>query len=164
VGEKLVVAVFDDHRAAWDAVVDAAQIASAKRPGIHDACLVVRQDDGTVDVRETGDISPRKAGFYGGAWGLVAGVVLGFPVVAAAAGAGIGVFAARRRDIGVTDAFEREVAKQLEPGKAAAVALADEDAVPAVEAAARRRGAWTIAVALERPELDAAMRAGGAQT
>jgi uncharacterized membrane protein len=150
VGDVLVVAVFDDQSRAWDSVVNAARIAARKGSGIHDACLVVRRDDGTVDIRETNDISPTKAGWYGGAWGLLAGVVLGFPLAAAAAGAGLGAFAANRRDIGVTDAFERDLAAKLEPGRAAAVALADHDVAPAIEAAARRRGAWTISVPVER--------------
>jgi uncharacterized membrane protein len=144
----LVVALFDDEQAAWDAVVSAAEISAQGSSGLHDSCLVVRRSDGTVHVRETNDITPAKAGWYGGAWGLFAGVVIGFPVVAAAAGAGLGVFAARRRDVGITDAFERQVAEKLEPGRAAAVALVDGKAVPEIEAAAQRRGAWTTTVAL----------------
>src|SRR5512132_1875625 len=101
--DALVVAVFDDEQAAWNAVVDAAHHAAEGRGGIHDACLVVRAPDGTVHKRDTSDISPSKAGWYGGAWGLLGGAILGFPLAVAAASAGIGVFVARRRDFGVTN-------------------------------------------------------------
>jgi uncharacterized membrane protein len=99
-------------------------------------------------MRETRDISPSKAGWYGGAWGLVGGAILGFPLAIAAASAGLGVFVARRRDLGVTDEFERAVADRLEPGRSAAVVLVDAELTPRVEAAARKRGAWTKTVTL----------------
>lgn len=84
--------------------------------------------------------------------GLLAGVVLAFPVVGAAVGAGLGVFAARRHDIGITNDFERAVAEQLRPGKAAAVALVEAEIAPNIENAARGRAAWTRRVTLEEAE------------
>jgi uncharacterized membrane protein len=146
--DVLVVAVFEDERAAWDAVVSAAEVAAQGEQRFHDACLVVRSDDGTVQMRETRDISPAKAGWYGGAWGLVGGAIIGFPLAVAAGGAALGVFMARRRDLGVTDEFERAVAARLEPGRAAAVVLVDDELTSRVEAAARKRGAWTKTVTL----------------
>jgi uncharacterized membrane protein len=146
--EVLVVAVFGDERTAWDAVVTASELAAQGQKGLHDACLVVRATDGTVHMKETKDITPTAAGWYGGAWGLVGGAILGFPIAIAAASAGIGVYVARRRDLGVTDEFERVVADRLEPGRSAAVLLIDAALTARVEAAARDRGAWTKTVTL----------------
>jgi uncharacterized membrane protein len=146
--DVLVVAVFDDEKAGWDAVVAATNLAAQNLGELHDACLVVRAPDGTVHMRETSDISPKKAGWYGGAWGLLGGAILGFPLAVAAASAGLGVFVARRRDLGVTDEFERAVAEKLQPGKCAAVALVEEDLKERFEAIVRDRGAWTKTVTL----------------
>jgi uncharacterized membrane protein len=146
--DVLVVAVFDDERTAWNAVVRAAEVSAQGETGLYDACLVVRGPDGKVHRRETHDISPAKAGWYGGAWGLLGGAILGFPLAIAAASAGLGLFVARRREFGVTEQFERAVAEKLEPGKAAAVVLADDQVAPRVEAAAKERGAWTRTVTL----------------
>jgi|EndMetStandDraft_8_1072994.scaffolds.fasta_scaffold79969_3 uncharacterized membrane protein len=146
--DVLVVAVFDDERTAWNAVVRAAEVSAQGQTGLHDACLVVREPDGKVHKRDTHDISPAKAGWYGGAWGLLGGAILGFPLAIAAASAGLGAFVARRRDFGITDEFEREVAEKLEPGRAAAVVLADDQVAPRVETAAKERGAWTRTVTL----------------
>jgi uncharacterized membrane protein len=143
-----VVAVFDDEQTAWNGVVRAAELSAQGQTGLHDACLVVRAPDGKIHKRDTHDISPTKAGWYGGAWGLLGGAILGFPLAIAAASAGLGVFVARRRDFGITDEFERAVAEKLEPGKAAAVVLADDQVAPRVEAAAKERGAWTRTVTL----------------
>jgi uncharacterized membrane protein len=84
--------------------------------------------------------------------GLLAGVVLAFPVAGAAVGAGLGVFAARRHDVGITNEFEQAVADRLHPGKAAAVALVQAEIAPDVENAARGRGAWTRRVTLEEAQ------------
>jgi uncharacterized membrane protein len=146
--DVLVVAVFDDERTAWNAVVRAAEVSAQGQTGLHDACLVVREPDGKVHKRDTHDISPAKAGWYGGAWGLLGGAILGFPLAIAAAGAGLGAFVARRRDFGITDEFEREVADKLEPGRAAAVVLADDQVARRIETAAKERGAWTRTVTL----------------
>jgi uncharacterized membrane protein len=144
----LVVAVFEHEQTAWNAVVTAAELAAQGREGLHDACLVVRAEDGTVHMRETKDISVTKAGWYGGAWGLLGGAVLGFPLAVAAASAGVSVFVARRRDLGVTEEFEQAVAQRLQPGRSAAVLLVDDELAPQIEATAQGIGAWTKTVAL----------------
>jgi uncharacterized membrane protein len=146
--DVLVVAVFDDEKAAWDAVVTASTIAAQGKLGLHDATLVVRAPDGTVHKRETHDITTTKGGWYGGAWGLLGGAILGFPVAVAAAGAGVGAFMARRHDLGITDEFEQAVAERLTPGKSAAVVLVVEEHATQIEDAARGRGAWTKTVTL----------------
>jgi uncharacterized membrane protein len=146
--DVLVVAVFDEEKTAWDGVVTASTIAAQGKLGLHDACLVVRAPDGTVHKRETHDISTTKGGWYGGAWGLLGGAILGFPIAIAAAGAGLGAFMAHRRDLGITDEFEQAVAEQLTPGKSAAVVLVDEEHAPQIDEAARARGAWTRTVTL----------------
>jgi uncharacterized membrane protein len=146
--DALVVAVFDEERAAWDAVVAASEHAAQGHGGIHDACLVVRAPDGTVRMRETKHITPSKAGWYGGAWGLLGGAILGFPLAVAAAGAGVAAIAARRHDAGVTNEFEQAVAERLEPGKSAAVLVVEAELSGRVEAAARDRGAWAKTVTL----------------
>src|SRR5947208_13752147 len=107
--DVLVVAVFDDEKTAWDAVVTASTIAAQGELGLHDACLVVRTSDGTVRMRETHDISTSKGGWYGGAWGLLGGAVLGFPIALAAAGAGAGGFMAPRRGLGRRASGRHEV-------------------------------------------------------
>lgn len=146
--DVLVVAVFNDEQTAWDAVVTASNVAAQGQLGLHDACLVVRADDGKVHKRETHDISTTKGGWYGGAWGLLGGAIIGFPLAIAAAGAGIGAYMARRRDLGITEEFEAAVAERLDPGKSAAVVLVDELQAAEIETAAQNRGAWTRSVTL----------------
>jgi uncharacterized membrane protein len=151
--DTLVVAVFDDAGSAWDLVVQTRTEAAARGLVVGDACVVARDANGTVDVRETEDTNPAKAGGYGAAWGLVAGALVGFPLAGSAVAAGVSAFVAKRRDFGISNEVEEEIAARLKPGRAAAVALLGGAAVTEVEDAARRRGAWIKSVRLDDLEL-----------
>jgi uncharacterized membrane protein len=151
--DTLVVAVFDDASAAWELVVRTRAEAAARGLVVHDACLVARDGEGRIEVRETEDTGPAKAGGYGAAWGLVAGALVGLPLAGSAVAAAVSAVVAKRRDFGISDEVEREIAQRLRPGRAAAVALVGGVAVTEVEDAARRRGAWIKSVRLDELEL-----------
>jgi uncharacterized membrane protein len=143
---RLVVAVFDEESVAREALARTAERRAQGRTDIADVCLVSRDAAGRVHVRESGDISTRRATLYGSAWGLVAGALIGFPLPAAAAGAAAARYAARRRDVGISDDFERSVAERLKPGTSAVVVEVADASAADVEAAAARLGAWTTTV------------------
>jgi uncharacterized membrane protein len=147
--DVLVVAVFESGESAWNALVDARVAAASGRFELCDACVVARNDDGSVHVRESSDVTDKEGGGYGALWGLLGGALIGVPVVGAAAGVALGVYAARRRDFGITDAFEQRVAERLQPGKAAAVALVPGTIADDLERAAVARGAWATTVVLD---------------
>jgi uncharacterized membrane protein len=147
--DTLVVAVFDDAGVAWNTVVDIRVSAASGGFDVEDACLVARDVEGAVHLRESEEPSPRAAAGYGGLWGLVLGAFIGFPLAAAAGGAVAGAYAARRRDFGITDAFEQAVADRLQPGKAAAIVLLRRDDAGELERLAMARGAWTRTVGLD---------------
>jgi uncharacterized membrane protein len=145
----LVVAVFDDEATAREALTRAAELRAHGHVEIEDAVLVARHADGSVHIRETSDIATWKASAYGSAWGLVGGALIGLPIAGAAVAAGYAATIARRRDVGVGDAFEREVAERLEPGSTAVVVHARSDAAGAISRAAEGLGAWTRTVDLD---------------
>jgi uncharacterized membrane protein len=147
--DTLVVAVFDDPDVAWDTVVDARVSAASGAFEIEDACLVARDPEGVVHLRESSEMSPRAGAGYGGVWGLVIGAFIGFPLAAAAGGAVAGAYALKRRDFGITDDFEQAVADRLQPGKAAAIALVERADAHHVESLAAGRGAWVRKVELD---------------
>ena len=153
---KLVVAVFEHEGAARDALVRAAEMRAHGHVEIEDACLVARHDDGSVHIRETGDISPWKASAYGSAWGLIGGALVGLPIAGAAAAAAFAGAVAHRRDPGVPKEFEQDVASRLEPGSSAVVVHVRADAAEAIAQAAERLGAWTRTVELESAHPDRA--------
>jgi uncharacterized membrane protein len=151
--DALVVAVFDDADSAWKFVVHTRTEAAAVGFVVRDACLVARDAQGTVQVRETADVGGGKGAGYGAAWGLVAGALIGFPLAGSAAVAAVTGMVAKRRDFGISSDVEQQIADRLQPGRAAAVALVGGDAVAVVEEAAGRRGAWIKSIPVDAPEL-----------
>jgi uncharacterized membrane protein len=148
--DVLVVAVFDDADAAWDAVVQARISAASGGADVEDACVVARDADGRVHIRESVELSTRAAAGYGGVWGLLVGAFLGFPLAVAAGGAVAGAYAVRR-DFGISASFERAVAERLQPGRAAAIALVEATAADEFERLAIGRGAWAAKVEVDLP-------------
>src|SRR4051812_13933681 len=112
----LVVSVYEQESEAWDRVVDISEAVAREELDVRDVCAVVRREDGKVRIRETREMAPKHAAGWGAAWGFLAGAFLGFPVVTSLVAGSAAGLAARRRDVGVTDAFEQEVAERLAPG------------------------------------------------
>jgi uncharacterized membrane protein len=99
--------------------------------GVHDAAVVVRRADGRLELHQTEELAVGEGAVTGGAAGLVAGALLGLPVVGALAGilagGGWGL-----RDAGVPNAQLRRLGDDLEPGRAVLCVLVDRAWLPRV--------------------------------
>jgi uncharacterized membrane protein len=83
-----------------------------------DAVIAVKHADGHVKLNQM--IHTTSAGaISGGFWGLLIGALFLVPVVGAAIGAGAGALSGALTDIGINDAFMKDVAAALQPGTAA---------------------------------------------
>jgi uncharacterized membrane protein len=95
-----------------------------------DAALITKDDQGKIKIEETSELTSRKGARRGA---IVTGVLgLIYPpslIVSVFAGGAIGALAGRLRDTGIKNENLKEVAEQLEPGKAAVVVLAEEASV-----------------------------------
>ena len=93
-----------------------------------DAALITKDDEGKIKIEETTELTTRKGARRGA---IVTGVLgLIYPpslIVSVLAGGGIGALVGRLRDTGIKTEELKEVADRLEPGKAAVVALADDE-------------------------------------
>lgn len=99
-----------------------------------DAVVVVRRENGRIELQQTHQIAAGEGVVAGGTVGFVAGMLLGGPVGGALLGMlGGGVLGAR--DTGVPDARLRELGDSLAPGGALlCVLVADDDVAAAREA------------------------------
>src|SRR5437763_5070764 len=89
---------------------------------LEDAALVWRTADGKIKMQQA--YSPVAAGVAGGAlWGLLFGLLFLMPVFGLAVGAASGALSGKLTDLGIDDAFLKEVAASLTPGSAAVFAL-----------------------------------------
>jgi uncharacterized membrane protein len=89
--------------------------------GLDDLVVVERRPDGKIKLHQT---SLAGVGALGGAaWGGLIGLLFLAPVLGMAVGAATGAVAGKFTDAGVDDKFMKELAQQLDDGKAAVVAL-----------------------------------------
>jgi uncharacterized membrane protein len=126
---QVVVATYKDVIGAKDA------IAAVKDAGIKlaDQAYVLNNGDGNLEFKEGKDAGGGKGFVYGSATVAVAGLLLG-PVGwgAIAAGGVVGGLIAKVHDAGIPSAEIEKLGKSLEPGHAAAIAVAqpgDEEQV-----------------------------------
>jgi uncharacterized membrane protein len=83
-----------------------------------DAAIAVKRPDGSVKLNQV--VNTTAAGATGGAlWGALIGMLFLNPIAGAAIGAGAGALSGRFTDVGINDAFMKEVAASLDSGNAA---------------------------------------------
>lgn len=83
-----------------------------------DAVVALRGPDGSIKLNQV--FHPTAAGAAGGAlWGSLLGLLFLNPLAGAAMGAAAGAVAGRLTDVGINDAFMKEVSQSLTAGEAA---------------------------------------------
>ncbi|PWI19944.1 hypothetical protein DI272_41600 [Streptomyces sp. Act143] len=118
----LVVLGFSDREKAEAVLRLSQQLSRQELLDLEDAALAWRTQDGKIHVKQS--FSPTGAGAAGGAlWGSLFGLIFLMPVFGAAVGAATGAVAGKLTDVGINDAFIKEIAGTLEPGRAAVFAL-----------------------------------------
>ncbi|MGW5739042.1 MULTISPECIES: DUF1269 domain-containing protein [Streptomyces] len=118
----LVVLGFSDKEKAEGVLRLAKELSRQELLDLEDAALAWRTADGKVHVNQT--YNTTATGAAGGAlWGSLFGLLFLMPVFGAAVGAATGAVAGKLTDIGINDAFVKEIAGTLEPGRAAVFAL-----------------------------------------
>ncbi|MGG5819011.1 DUF1269 domain-containing protein [Falsiroseomonas sp. HW251] len=83
-----------------------------------DACIAAKQPDGTVKLNQL--FSTTAMGAASGAlWGTLIGLIFLMPLAGAAIGAASGALSGKLTDLGINDAFMKDVGKTLHDGEAA---------------------------------------------
>lgn len=83
-----------------------------------DAVVAVKRPDGSVKLNQV--FNPTAAGAASGAlWGTLIGLLFLAPLVGTAIGAASGALGGKLTDVGINDAFMKDVAKELDSGHAA---------------------------------------------
>ena len=101
---------------------------------LSDAVVVAKDDAGKVHIRQTVDPTVGTSALRGSIWGMLVGMLFGGPVflAAAAAGAGGGALMAKLIDLGLDDAWVKDVGRWLDPGTSALLLLVTAGVRPAV--------------------------------
>jgi len=124
---ELLVFVFQEEASAGVALAELREWAVEGSVEIVEAAILVRDDEGEVNVKETADPEPGKGALAGAAAGALIGLLAGPAgvVVGAAAGAGAGALAAHQIDLGIANEALAEMATELRPGTSAILVLVE---------------------------------------
>ena len=158
---NLVVLTFDDMESA--AVVHDA-LASAAKQGlvkIDDAAVVVKNEEGKVDVDNQVATGTWVSTAVGGGLGLLLGTVF-FPLGGLVLGLGGGALVGKAMDLGVDGKFVKDVGEKIEPGTSALFILAHDANTAGVLAVLREhKGGHVLQTTLDPEAEDAIRRALG---
>lgn len=92
---------------------------------VGDAVIAVKADNGTVKLNQM--VNTTAAGATSGSfWGLLIGMLFLNPLVGVAVGAASGAIGGALTDVGINDAFMKDLAGSLQPGNAALFVLIRE--------------------------------------
>ncbi|MBQ0854075.1 DUF1269 domain-containing protein [Streptomyces sp. NPDC057621] len=145
----LVVLGFSDKEKAESVLRLSKDLSKQELLDLEDAALAWRTPDGKIHVRQS--FSPTAHGAAGGAlWGTLFGLLFLMPVFGAAVGAGTGALAGKLTDVGINDAFIKEIAGTLEPGRAAVFALVRRSTPDRVREALRPFGPTVLRTSLTK--------------
>ncbi len=154
--EIIVIAYSDINRARE--VLDAMrQLNKTDSLDLEDAVCVSKDKNEKVHVQQSKP-QGRRGALTGGAVGLVAGILFLNPLVGAGVGALVGGLAGRKHDVGIDDAFAKQVSAQLKPESSAIVMLARQDNPDAVIAELARHGGVVLKTSVS-PEVEARLQA-----
>ncbi len=158
---QLIVAAFNEEKAADQALDALRQAKKEKLIGILDAAVIRRDEKNKLHLKETADVGGGKGALAGGVLGAVLGLIGGPAglLVGAAAGAITGGVAGKAIDAGIPDARLKEIGEALKPGTSAIVAIIEHRWVAEIENQLAEAGAQVVTEAL-KADIAAQLEAG----
>lgn len=114
----LIIVAFPDEATAFAAGKALVALQKEYLIEMEDVVVVTRDETGKVSLHQSVNLTTGGA-IGGGLWGTLIGLLFLNPIVGAAVGAGAGALAGKFTDIGIDDAFLRDIGQSLDKGGAA---------------------------------------------
>lgn len=127
---------------------------------LEDAVVAVRKEDGKVKLRQMYNLLAGGA-VSGGFWGLLVGLLFMNPLLGALVGVGAGTAAGALSDVGINDAFMKELAATLTPGSSALFVLVRSELTDKVLDELRGTGGTVLRTSLSHEDEDRLKKALG---
>ncbi|MGB2910770.1 MAG: DUF1269 domain-containing protein [Anaerolineales bacterium] len=139
---QLIVAAFQDEKAADQALKDLKKAKKKKEIAIKNAAMLRKDENGKLHIKETADMGGGKGAALGGVAGAVIGLIAGPAlVVPVAVGALVGGLTAKLKDSGFSDQRLESLGDGLVPGSSAIVAVVEPKWAKRVERELSEQGA-----------------------
>jgi uncharacterized membrane protein len=137
---RVIASIYPDQEHANTILETLNKMHRASNITLVDAALVTKDEDGTVHIHETKEVTTGKGAKRGvivaGIFGLIYPPSL---IVSVLAGGGVGGLWGKLRDTGIKTGDMKEIAENLKPGSVALIVLAEPPSVPQIE---RAMEAW----------------------
>jgi uncharacterized membrane protein len=115
---KLVVIEFADQVAAFDMRAELAKLQKEYLIEMDDVVVVTKDEKGKIKLHQAFNLTAAGA-VQGSMWGLLIGMIFLNPILGWAVGTGTGALAGKLQDVGISDAFMKELAADLKEGTSA---------------------------------------------
>ena len=118
----LIVVTFENDATAFEMRAELVKLQAEYLLDMEDMVVVTRAPDDTVRLHQSANLTALGA-VSGGFWGAFIGMLFLNPLLGAALGAGAGALSGSVTDVGINDAFMRDLGSKLTPGTAAVFVL-----------------------------------------
>lgn len=118
----LIAVAFDDPTKAFDLRARLVELQKEYLIEMGDVVVVTRDEKGKVHLHQAVNLTAAGA-MGGGFWGMLIGMLFLNPLLGLAAGAGVGALSGYLSDIGINDAFMKQLGEELTSGSAALFVL-----------------------------------------
>jgi uncharacterized membrane protein len=119
---NLVAIAYPDEATASEVAQTLVELQKEHVIDLDDLVVALRKDDGKIKLKQS--FSPAGSGAAGGAlWGGLIGLIFFMPLLGMAIGGATGAATGAMTDVGVDDAFMKDLGAKLQPGKAALFVL-----------------------------------------
>lgn len=112
---ELVVVAYDSEEKANQIRAKLMQLSKEYLIDMEDAVVAVKKPDGKVKLQQMYNLTATGA-LSGGFWGLLIGTIFLSPLFGLAVGAGAGAVSGALSDLGINDAFMKDLAGSFTPG------------------------------------------------
>ena len=155
----LLVVGYDDKHQADEVRLRLIKLQREYLVDLADAVVAVRNPDGKVELHQVHNLTAAGA-LGGGFWGALIGMLFMSPLLGFAVGAASGAVRGALSDVGINDAFMKELAGTLTPGHSALFVLVRKMAVDKILAELQGTGGRVLKTSLSNEDearLQAAM-------
>lgn len=154
---NLIVVAYDTEFKAEEVRLDFLKMQKSYLVSLEDAVIVEKKQDGKVKLHQMYNLTARGA-VGGGFWGTLIGLIFLNPLLGLVVGAGAGAVAGALSDVGINDAFMKELAQKLTPGTSALFLLVDSELTDKVLDELRGTGGTVLQTSLSSED-DAKLQA-----
>jgi len=119
---NLIVVSFPEEQLAFELRAALVKMQKEYLIEMEDVVIVTKDEAGKVKLHQAMNLTAIGAA-SGGFWGMLIGMLFLNPLLGAAVGAGAGALSGRFTDLGIDDAFMKDLAEHFKPGCAAVFIL-----------------------------------------